>query len=342
MQFDERKQKILAAIVETYIKTGEPVASKTLAQLLDFSVSPATIRNEMAALFEMGYLEQPYTSAGRIPSHLGYRAYIDKLMNCKPLTEQERSEIDALFNVKDPDPDKLLEDAADALAEYTNCATVTATTTPKHVTVKRIDIIPADARTVVLVMIASNGVVKSRVCRVDFRANPDILSFFSKFANDRFAGRSLKDISSWYINSVAVTLGEYSRVFTPLLVGIYELCREVYDGLFYVGGESNLLAYQEFSQIAHDLLVFFSHRDRMMELLNQKDSDVDVRVGKENSDSELTGSSVVVAKYNIGEDRCGAIGVIGPVRLDYQRLIPHLAYFAKTLGKLLSDTLEND
>ena len=116
MKLDIRKLKVLTAIVETYIETGEPVGSKTVARKLDFQVSSATIRNDMAALFDMGLLEQPHTSAGRVPSHLGYRIYVDQLMHCQPLSEEEQREIDALFNVRDPDPDRLLEDAAEALS----------------------------------------------------------------------------------------------------------------------------------------------------------------------------------------------------------------------------------
>ena len=146
MKLDIRKLKILTAIVETYIETGEPVSSKMLTEKLGLQVSSATIRNDMAALFEMGLLEQPHTSAGRVPSHLGYRIYVDQLMRCEPLSDEERREIDALFNVRDPDPDKLLEDAAEALADYTNCATVSTTITPRTVQVKRIEIVPAGAR----------------------------------------------------------------------------------------------------------------------------------------------------------------------------------------------------
>ena len=196
MRFDERKMKILSAIVETYIRTGEPVGSKTLSEMPGIGVSPATVRNEMASLFSMGLLEQPHTSAGRIPSHLGYRIYVDRLMKEEPLTEKERDEIDALFNVGDPDPDRLLQDAAEALAEYTDCATVAMTTTPSYVTVEHIDIVPADKSTVVLLVIASNGVVKSKVCRLSFCVNAGIIDFFKKFANSKFSGHTLEEIST--------------------------------------------------------------------------------------------------------------------------------------------------
>lgn len=341
MDISSRKMKILAAIVETYIRTGEPVGSKTLAQALEMQVSPATIRNEMAALFEMGLLEQPHTSSGRIPSHLGYRVYIDNLMRCKPLSEAERDEIDALFNVRDPDPDRLLEDAADALADYTGCATISTTITPKHVTVRRIEVIPIDRRTAVILVAASNGVIKNRVCRVDFRLTYEIVDFFNKFINDRFVGRSLNEISSRYVQSVSVSLEEYSRIFLPVLVTIFELCKSISDGQYYAGGETNLLSYKEFSPMAHELLTTLSNRNKIADLVPFDKEGINIFIGKENALSELAGSSVVMATYKIGQDSCGAIGVVGPVRLDYSRLIPHLEYFATTLGKLLSETLEN-
>ena len=274
MKLDIRKLKILTAIVETYIDTGEPVSSKILAQQLGFSVSSATIRNDMAALFEMGLLEQPHTSAGRVPSHLGYRVYVDQLMHCKPLSEEERREIDALFNVRDPDPDKLLEDAAQALADYTNCATVSTTITPKTVLVKRVEIVPAGTRTVVVLVIATNGVIKNKVCRVDFRVTGEIVEFLNQFANGRLVGRSVNDISQWYINSISVTLGDYSQLFIPVLATIYELCREINDGQFYTSGGANLLNYKELADIARDLLSAMANREQLLGVIGSKSDDV--------------------------------------------------------------------
>lgn len=340
MRFDERKQKILSAIIETYIRTGEPVGSKTLSEMPGISVSPATIRNEMAALFAMGLLEQPHTSAGRIPSHLGYRIYLDNFMREEPLTEDERDGIDALFNISDPDPDRLLEDSAEALAEYTGCATVAMTTTPAYVTVKHIDIVPADRGTVVLLVIASNGVVKSKVCRLSFRVNTGITDFFKKFANDRFSGHTLKEISAEYVTSVAVQLGDYSEVFNPLIVSIYELCKEVYNGQYYLGGQEKLLMYNEYSDRALEIMKLLSKREEIGSMLGKNPSGVTVFIGKENTLSELSGSSLIVARFNIGDNDCGTIGLIGPVRMDYSRLIPHLEYFAEKLGTLLSMTYQ--
>ena len=342
MKLDLRKLKVLTAIVETYIDTGEPVSSKSLAQKLDFQVSPATIRNDMAALFEMGLLEQPHTSAGRVPSHLGYRIYVDQLMHCKPLTEEERREIDALFNVRDPDPDKLLEDAAEALADYTKCATVSTTITPKTVQVKRVEIVPAGTRTVVVLVIATNGVIKNKVCRVDFGLTNEILNFLNQFANGRLVGKSVNDISQWYVNSIAATLGDYSALFVPVLATIYELCHEINEGQFYTSGSVNLLGYRELSDIARDLLLTMNNREELLGVIASKEDAVFITIGKENARSELTDTSVVVTRYRIGAQNSGAIGVIGPVRMDYAKIIPHLEYFSQTLGKLLAETFEQE
>ena len=340
MELDRRKMKILSAIVSEYIRTGEPVGSKRVAQLLDTQVSPATCRHEMSLLVDLGLLEQPHTSAGRIPSHLGFRVYLDKLLTCTPLTDVEKDEIDALFNIHNPDPDRLLEDAAEALARFTGCATISATRPPRHVTVRRIELIPLGAHVVMIVVVASNGVIKNKAYRLDMVCTPEILDFFNKFANDRFADRSIDEISTGYLHSVAVALGEYSRVFTPLLAGIFELCRQIRDGQFYTQGSTNLLGYPEFHNSAYDLLTLLENRTLLQDALEGPENQtLNIKIGKENHLAQLENSTVLVARYNVGQDNSGVIGVIGPVRMDYSRLIPHLEYFAKTLGDLLSDTM---
>ena len=342
MALSVRQQKILRAIVEHYIHTGEPVGSKLLSREFNIAVSPATVRSDMASLFDLGYLEQPHTSAGRVPSHLGYREYIDSLMTCQPLTQEEKDEIDSLFNVKNPDPDKLLEDAADALAEYTGCAGVTSSISTRDVRVKRIDLIAAGTNTVVILLIASNGVIKNKVCRVDFIVMPELIEFFTKFANARLAGKNIEEISATYISSVSITLGEYSRVFTPLLVGIFELCKEVSDGQYYIGGGAKLLEYEELGRMARDLLIMLDNQERLHRLFELGESDSKILIGKENTLMELAGSSLVATQYEIAGEKAGMVGLIGPVRLDYAKIIPHLEYFADTLGKLLSETLETE
>lgn len=340
MELDFRKQKVLKAVIEEYTLTGEPVGSKRISQLLDISVSPATIRNDMAALFEMGMLEQPYTSAGRVPSHMGYRYYIDHLMQQEPLSQMQQAEIQAMFNVMNPDPDRLLADAAAMLAQRTGCAAIAATSTPDAVRVQRIELIPAAPRTVIIMVIASNGVIKSRVCRVMFQVTPNVCEFFTSFANSRLEGRTLQEISQSYINSVAFALGEYSQMFTSLLASIYDLCQEIYGGQFYTKGEVNLLRQPEMKDEAGDLLLLLADKHRVLELLPHGPGAIHITVGKENSRPELSTAAVAFARFDIGGSRCGSIGLVGPVRLPYSNLVPYLDYFAKTLGELLGSTFQ--
>ena len=342
MDIDERKLKVLAAIAETYLDTGEPVGSKYVAQKLNGVVSPATVRNDMAVLYEMGLLEQPYTSAGRIPSHLGLRLYIDKLMIAQPLNVGERNEIEALFNRRAPDPDQLLEDSAKALAELTGCAAISTTFYKQNAYVKKIELIPATSHTVVILLITSNGMIKNKVCRVNFVINQKIIDFFTSFANSRITGRSINEITKEYINSVAFVLGEYTDIFAPLLTGIYEICRETSDSKLYSSGESNLLEYDELRAVANKLFKSIHSKEGMLPLIKNTGDDVHVSIGSEIKKSEFNDSSVLISKYKIGDDSFGVIGLVGPVRMDYAKLIPHLQYFSDTLGKLINDTLNEN
>ena len=338
MAVDERRLLILAAVVERFIETGEPVGSKYVAQLMNNAVSSATIRNDMAALEEAGLLEHIHTSSGRVPTHLGYRVYINRIMKRVPLSSSERSQIDALFNVRNADPDQVLEDAAASLAELTGMATVTATMVRETVTVKQIRILPAGTRTVVILLMASSGVIRSKVCRVDFHVTDAIVDFFVKFANSRLVGRSLEEITSSYISSVSVSLGEYAQLFMPVFAALYELVREINAGQYVARGMTNLLDHAELVPTANELLRFLEAREGMLSVLDQNNIPTAVYIGRESAAAELSDSSVLMARYQIGENAYGVIAVVGPTRMDYARLLPKVEYFGRTLGQLLSDT----
>lgn len=341
MELDKRKRQILGEIVESYIRTGDPAGSKMVAALMGDTVSSATIRNEMAYLGEQGLLEQPHTSAGRIPSHLGLRYYLDHLMERVPLDPRQKSEIDALFNYSDPDPDRVLEGAAKMLARDTGCFVISTTISRQSLFVKRIEIIPATAHTVVILLLCSNGMVKNKVCRVNFELTPKVVEFFQNFANGRLAGQSLNEITARYINSMAFSLGEHTDIFAPLLAAIYELCREASEGAMYRSGTGNLLEHPELRTIADRLYRLLDSREEMLRIITGSESDLFVRVGRENARMEMENASLIISRYRIGEDSIGAIGLVGPVRMEYARLIPYLEYFSDTLSKMLSDTLNN-
>jgi heat-inducible transcriptional repressor len=338
MTVDERRLLILAAVVERFIETGEPVGSKYVAELMNHSVSSATIRNDMAALEEEGLLDHMHTSSGRVPTHHGYRVYVSRMMKPVPLSAQNRAQIDALFNVRNADPDRVLEDAAQSLSELTGMAAVSAMILSGTVTVRRIDIIPAGPRTVVILVIASSGVVRSKVCRVDFDVTDAIVDFFLKFANSRLVGRSLDDITTTYLNAVSVSLGEYARLFLPVFTALYDLVREINSGQYVTRGTTNLLDYTELARTTNELLHFLEEKEAVIHLLEHESAPTAVYIGRESAAAQLTESSVLLSRYRIGDSATGVIAVIGPVRMDYARLLPKVEYFGKTLGRLLSDT----
>ncbi len=340
MKTDERKMKVLSAIIETYISSGEPVGSKLVAHLLGSTVSSATIRNDMSSLFDMGLLEQPHTSAGRTPSHLGYRMYVDHFLKPHSLSSMEQAELDAMFNVRNPDPDKLLEDTAKALSSITKCAAVSSTITPPSVAVKRVEIIPAGTTSIVIMLIATSGVIKNKVLHVDFTVTNDVVDFFTKFCNSVLDGQSIKSISTMFLNSVAVSLGEYARVFTPLFTAIHELCKEISDGQYYVAGQTSLLYYPELSTVSYELLTLLENKQEMQKIVDMTKGSANLIIGKENVQMELSAASVFVNRYKIGEHSTGALAVIGPMRIDYGRIIPYLNYLSNKLGKLLSDVYD--
>ncbi len=335
---EQRKLRVLSMVVEEFIRTGEPAGSKLLAELLQNTVSSATLRNDMSLLDKVGYLQQPHASAGRIPTQKGIRLYLDRLMETVPLDEREKIGIDALFNVRNADPDKLLEDAAQTLSDITHLATVTTTIIPKTVTVRSIQIVPVGRYTGAILLAASSGVIKNKVCRLDFELTPPVIDFFTRFANQRLDGVSLDAITTNYLHSLSVGLGQYSGVFAPVMNAVYELVKEINEGQYYYKGTTNLLEYPELDSHSYDLLSLIEDGSELIKIIAESSQMTTVLVGRESNNPRLSKSSVLISRYSIGESAVGGIGVIGPVRMDYKRLIPLVEYFAGTLGKLLSDT----
>jgi len=206
MELGARKLKILQAVIEAYIQTGEPVGSKALCELLDVSVSSATIRNEMASLSELGLLEQPHTSAGRIPTQFGYRLYINELMKPKPLSDEEMRYIDRYLSEYADDPDLLLEKAAEMLAEMTKYAAISTTPTNRDATIQRIQLVQTGPHTAMLVLTTSTGAVKSKLFRTNYLLNSDILRMFSNVLNEKMGSVHLLNVTPDFIKSTAFSI----------------------------------------------------------------------------------------------------------------------------------------
>lgn len=339
MELAGRKQIVLAAVVEHYLRTGEPVGSKAVLETGKLNVSSATIRNDMAALERDGYLEQPHTSAGRIPTAMGCRYYIDHLMQPYVLTQQERQEIDDRLSQGGTNAETVLQNAADALSEITQLAVVNASM-PEFTVISQVEVIPAGKRLYALLMITSTGDIKNRMCRLTVDLTQEQLTFFENFLRENLVGQSPRDLNPAQRQKLAVAMGGYMLSLSPLLHAVYELSEQFYRQNINVSGEGNLLLRPGFD--SNGLVRFLEEKNQLAQLLSQAFSGVQVIFGKEDSPFAVTNSSLLLAPYQVGSHQGGSLGIIGPVRLDYRKLIPYTEYFSQSLSRQLGQFIEED
>ncbi len=334
MNLDERKQKILAAVINEYILTGEPVSSKAISSLIDIKVSPATIRNDMAVLETLGYLEQPHTSAGRVPTFNGYRLYIDKLMPEYMLTDDDKEMLDNILETEIPTADALIEKASKALAELTHCATVCQNVSPKFSVITKVEVIPTGKRMYVLLMITSSGNIKNKVCRLEFDLTSEQLDFFTKYLAENLHGLSIDNLSDEMMNNIIAAMGSYMITLTPLLNGVYELAEGFKNQEVHVAGEKNLLARTDINY--NQLEQFFGAKSEVLQLLDDSFSDLEVMFGS-NGEFVIENSSMIVSKIKKSGKTAASLGVIGPMRIDYAKIIPYIEYLTNKITEIISD-----
>ena len=343
MNPSERKQRILAAIVELYNETGEPVGSKRLMESLPDGISSATIRNEMAQLAELGFLEQPHTSAGRIPSPLGYRYYIDHLLPLRELPEEQRARLEAELYARAKEPERLLENAGKLLAELTACTALCVPGGGAEVRVKRIEIAPLGRTMAMLALLTTDGAVKSKVIRGEAALTPKALEAFVKLAKEHMIGAPVNSFTQAGLQSLAAKAGAQFLAVTPLLAGVMELAEDLRTQKVLVG-ESNLLRHPQLEQSSGALLQYLRSAG-LTQLIAQPSDPHSVKVlfgaGEElPAHPALRDVTLVVAPYAIGQAQGGLLGIIGPLRMDYARVIPGLRFIAALLGKILDKGLD--
>ncbi len=336
----ERKQKILSIIIERYIATGEPVGSKAICVQMGNSISSATIRNEMAELVSFGLLEQPHTSAGRIPSQTGYRYYVDNIMTSYELGLDEQERIKIWLQSFSGEPDKLLEKAGSILAELTNCVAVSSSPSDSEATIRRIELVPLSDHTAMIILLATSGILKSAVVKSDTQINVDIAEIFYNICRKYFNGRNVSDITVSFIQTLVASLGDKVFIMSPFLCAIADLCQAVKTTELHLKGQNNILNHDELSEDAF-LLMDFIHRGTPLEnMLSSHKKPLNVSIGNENTYRELKNSTTIFSKYSVGDKDSGSIGIIGPTRLDYARLIPTIKYLANIIGNMLTETLD--
>ena len=331
---EKRAYKILETIVDEYIRTGEPIGSKAVMELLDIKVSSATIRNEMASLEQQGLLEHPHTSAGRVPTYKGLRLYISRLAE-KQIPEADRIEIDRLFEEMEGMTDEvIIENAARALADFTKCAIVSANDTDKFSVITKVEVIPTGRRMYVLMMMTSGGGIKNRVCRLSFDLTHEQMDFFRSFVSENLQGVNLREVSDSFMDDLTAALGSYMLSLSPLLKGIADLSADMINERVHIEGEENLIECGELK--GNEIANVLRRKEALTAAFDKTFSGINVLFGEENNTFVISNSSMITGTFSKDGENAGGFGVIGPMRLEYKKIIPYIEYFTDKVSDLLS------
>ena len=334
----DRKLKILHAIIKTYLETGEPVGSRTISKYTDLNLSSATIRNEMADLEELGFIMQPHTSAGRIPSDKGYRLYVDMLMGEK---EQELLEKEEQMLEKAEKMEHLLKQAAKVLASSTNYATMVSTPMGSSNKIKFIQLTMVDQEQIIAVIMLGGNVLKNKIIRVDEPLSNENLLKLNMLLNTTLNGMPIEEINLGLIARLKEQAGIHSEVVGNVLDAVADAIQVDEDMQIYTSGATNIFKYPELSdkQSAQEIISAFEEKQQLTELVTQTLSQEDntgiqVYIGDEAPVQTMKDCSVVTATYELGDGMKGTIGIIGPKRMDYEHVLKSMKRLQSELDQM--------
>ena len=337
MELTERKKKVLRSVVDLYIRTAEPVGSKAITELPDMKYSSATIRNEMADLTAMGYLEQPHTSAGRVPSAIGYRLYVDELMADYRLSLDETKLINASIEEKMQQVDKLMEKVAKLVSQATDLPAISMAARSNNVTVKRFELIMAGPGSIILVVMLSTDEVLNKLLKLPVAVEEADLRLLSAVLNASMADCPLDAFTAELMERVMRSAGA-AGVLVPVIVDFAtDALRGSGSTNMAVAGRMRLLSQPEYRDVdkAHNLMSFMVDNKENLPV-PVGDSPMQILIGPENVNDALKESSVVIASYDIGDNMRGLVGVVGPTRMDYATVAARLSCFAESLSKMFT------
>ena len=338
MQLDERKTKILQAIIRNYLETGEPVGSRTISKYTDLNLSSATIRNEMADLEEMGYIIQPHTSAGRIPSDKGYRLYVDTMMEQKDKELQETKE---MMLEKEDKMDTLLKQVAKLLAVNTNYASMISAPAVHKNKLKFIQLSRVDVNQMLAVIVMEGNVIRNNILPVSEELSDENILKLNILLNTHLNGLAIEEINLAMIQNLKQQAGIHSEIISNVVDAIAEGIKADEDLEIYTSGTNNIFKYPELAdqQRASEIINTFEEKQMLTELVQDTLSDenntgIQVYIGDETPISSMKDCSVVTATYELGEGMRGTVGIIGPKRMDYDKVVDALKTITHQLDEL--------
>ena len=344
MELNERKRKILNTIINEYISSAEPIGSRHIAKHADLGLSSATIRNEMADLEEMGYLEQPHTSAGRIPSDKGYRFYVNELMDGYEATQQDIDLLASAMTVKINQFDKVIKQVSLLLSQLTNYTAFLITPEMKHGAIKTIELILIDSNSVLIVLVTNEGIMKNKRVVLPQGVDSEYIPKISAMLKEKLSGLSLNEIGVKEINEIKNALGKNGEMLFPVIEFISEIIDDIQkETEVYLSGVSNIFNFPEYRDIdrAKEFIEFLDDKSSVTKAVSDSHDDDDrvvkIKIGKENDMDIMQNSSLVTANYHLGGRTVGKIGIIGPTRMNYSKVVANINQISKYLEKLLEE-----
>lgn len=338
MELDERKTKILQAVIRNYLETGEPVGSRTISKYTDLNLSSATIRNEMSDLEEMGYILQPHTSAGRIPSDKGYRFYVDSLMQEK---EKEVGEMQELLVQRQDKMENLLKQVVKVLAQNTQYATMISAPQARRNKLKFIQLSRVDARQLLAVIVTEGNVIKNNILPIEEELSDETILKLNILLNTNLTGLSIEEINLGMIALMKQQAGIHSDIVSEVIDAVAEAIHGEEDLEIYTSGTNNIFRYPELAdqQSASELINTFEEKQLLGELLHDSEGDeentgIQVYIGAETQVQSMKDCSVVTASYELGDGMKGTIGIVGPKRMDYDKVVGTLRTIQSQLDEL--------
>ncbi len=339
MTLDDRKQKIMQAIVEDYIKTAEPVGSRSISKKPELNLSAATIRNEMGDLEEMGLLVQPHTSAGRVPSTSGYRLYVDSLMEKYEMTASEIARIKQVANQKSRELEKIVRDVANTFSALSGLPVIGMLPGTETGVVKNIKVVKIDTDRAMLIVSDKSGIIKNKILELNQEISDEFADQLSEILNRNLSGLTVSKINIANIMEVQSVIGKNFEILASVMELVHQAVMEIDSRQVFVEGISNILNFPEYENVSKvkELFAVVEDKENLSKIMMEAipSGRTKVLIGEEIPIEELQGNSIVLAPYQAGESLMGVLGVLGPARMDYSKVISALEFFVNQLSNSL-------
>lgn len=343
MFLDERKRRILQAIIDDYIDTAEPIGSRTIARKHELGLSSATIRNEMADLEEMGFLAQPHTSSGRVPSDKGYRIYVDQLMQTHELSLDEIERISTAMETKINELTQLIKQASAVLSRFTRYTSMAITPQMKTSTIKAIQVVPIESGKALVVVVTNAGIVHNNLIKISESIMPDMLIMVSSILNKKLSGLTIEQVNMRIISEIAREAGISGELLLPILESAADCINQIDNAEVYIEGTTNIFNFPEFRDLvkAREFMSLFDERSSLGRLFADTSDNMDiiVKIGSENDITGIKDCSLITANYSLGGTFTGSIAIIGPTRMEYPRVISSMNYIRKKINEEINRLL---